>query len=150
VGVREKPNRSQFIFLLATVHRGAVRAFPGSAALALHVPPSSAKADESFFYPCFFWLVKCLSNTLFKSGENEAFAISVSLDSLKGICVHAMHMIYLAALLKMLGRGTQLGDAGQAAQVFPNQLSSLKHWGRKGRELQRLRLEAALGEGQPV
>lgn len=39
--------------------------------------------------------VKFFSDTLFKSGGNEAFVIYISLDSLKGDCTDAVHMIYL-------------------------------------------------------
>lgn len=98
--------------------------------------------------------VKCLSNTLFKSGENEAFAIYISLGSLKGGgCVYAVHMIYLTApcILKILGReGPRSEMLGKAVQVFPGWLPLTKHQGRKRRELQSLRLEATPGKGKPV
>ena len=95
--------------------------------------------------------VKCLSNTLLTSGENEAFAIYISLGSLTGDCIYAVHMINLTALLKILGReGPRSEMLGKAAQVFPGGLSLIKHQGRKRRELQSLPLEATPGKGKPV
>lgn len=70
----------------------------GAGALLGHCPDT---ASQTLFPPsCMFCFVsempvKCLSNTLFKSGENEAFAIYISLGSLKGGWICAMHMIYL-------------------------------------------------------
>lgn len=116
------------------------------------------KADKSLVYPLFLFflffsekLVKCLSNTLFKSGENEAFAIYTSLGSLKGDCIYAVPMIYLTSPLKIRGRGGPRSEMlGKATQAFPGGLSLIRHQGRKRREMQSLRLEATPSKGKPV
>lgn len=92
LGVCEKPNRSQLIFLLAPIHAG----------IGVGSAPAS-QSSQLLLCPFFQMPGKCLPDPLCKSGANEAFAIYTSLSSLKGSGVCAVHMIYLGALVKMLG-----------------------------------------------
>lgn len=59
-----------------------------------------------FLFAFFIFLMpaKCLSDTLFKSGGNEVFAIYISPGSLKVGYISAVCMVCLTALLKTLGR----------------------------------------------
>lgn len=106
--VRGRPGETQsFPVPLLPAVRALAPCAAGAAALLGHCPDA---ASQTLFPPsCIFCFVsempvKCLSNTLFKSGENEAFAIYISLGSLKSGWICAAHMVYLTALLETLGR----------------------------------------------